>query len=44
MMDKGYLSGEVEFLDLEDLQGVHGLNALRIKMELEGEISLQLSA
>ena len=27
---KGYLTNEIEFLDLEDLQGVHGLKALRV--------------
>lgn len=30
LMDKGYVHGEIEHLALEDLQGVHGLKALRV--------------
>ncbi|WP_320170820.1 hypothetical protein [Maridesulfovibrio sp.] len=32
LADKGYVSGEVEHLILEDLQGVHGLRALRVDL------------
>ena len=32
LADKGYVAGEVEHLTLEDLQGVHGLRALRVGM------------
>lgn len=34
LQDKGYIEGEVEHLTLEDLQGVHGLRALRAKLVL----------
>ena len=32
----GYLSGEVEDLELEEFQGVHGLRALRVTVALRG--------
>jgi hypothetical protein len=32
LLAAGYVSGEVEQLDLEDLQGVHGLKALRVQV------------
>jgi hypothetical protein len=31
---RGYVTGEVEDLELEDLQGVHGLRALRVEIDL----------
>jgi hypothetical protein len=31
---RGYVTGEVEDLELEDLQGVHGLRALRVAIDL----------
>jgi hypothetical protein len=31
---RGYVTGEVEELELEDLQGVHGLRALRVAIDL----------
>jgi hypothetical protein len=31
---RGYVTGEVEGLELEDLQGVHGLRALRVAIDL----------
>ncbi|WP_319761795.1 hypothetical protein [Maridesulfovibrio sp.] len=34
LSDKGYISGEVENLVLEDMQGVHGMRALRAKVVL----------
>jgi hypothetical protein len=34
LADKGYLEPEIEFLELDDLQGVHGLKALRAKVVL----------
>ncbi|QJB57116.1 GAF domain-containing protein [Pseudodesulfovibrio sp. zrk46] len=35
LTDKGYVKGEVEHLMLEDLQGVHGLRALRVNVVLD---------
>lgn len=35
LQNKGILSSEVETLDLEDLQGVSGLRALRVKVNME---------
>jgi hypothetical protein len=32
----GYLSRELEDLDLSELQGVHGLRALRVTVALRG--------
>lgn len=32
---EGYVKGEIEFLELENLQGVQGLKALRISVNLE---------
>ncbi|MFV1979698.1 MAG: GAF domain-containing protein [Rhodothermia bacterium] len=32
LLAAGYVTGEVEHLDLEDLQGVHGLKALRVQV------------
>lgn len=33
--DKGYIEGAIEDLELEDMQGVHGLRALRIKIAVK---------
>ena len=35
---RGYVTGEVEELSLEDLQGVHGLRALRVDIDLTGTV------
>lgn len=35
MRSKGYLEGEIEELDLEPMQGVHGLRALRVTISEE---------
>ncbi|MVT12349.1 GAF domain-containing protein [Chitinophaga tropicalis] len=35
LQNKGLLSSDVEMLDLEDLQGVSGLRALRVKVNME---------
>ena len=35
LQNKGYLLGEVEELELEDLQGVKGLRALRVEVNVE---------
>ena len=38
---EGFLTGETEFLDLDRLQGVHGLRALRATINLESDILAQ---
>jgi GAF domain-containing protein len=35
LRDSGYLTGEVEDLELEDLQGIQGLRALRVTVNLQ---------
>jgi hypothetical protein len=35
LREKGFLHGEVESLELDDLQGVHGLRALRAPIVLD---------
>lgn len=40
---EGYLRGDVESLDLEDLQGVQGLKALRVAVNLESTSLAQLA-
>jgi len=35
---KGFLKKEVEHLELEDLQGVYGLRALRVTVDLESKV------
>lgn len=35
LMDAGYLTGEIETLELEDLQGVYGLKSLRVTVNEE---------
>jgi hypothetical protein len=35
LQNKGILSSEVEMLDLEDLQGVSGLRAVRVKVNMD---------
>ena len=37
LQSKGYLTGEIETMDLQDLQGVSGLKALRIGVEIQPE-------
>ena len=34
LQNLGYLTGEVEDLELDELQGVHGLHALRVTVDL----------
>src|SRR5437867_5797473 len=38
LRDLGYISGEVEELELEELQGVHGLRALRVTVALRDSL------
>lgn len=35
---KGFLKKDVEFMELEDLQGVYGLKALRVSVDLESAV------
>jgi hypothetical protein len=35
LQGRGYLTGEVEDLDLGELQGIHGLSALRVAVDLD---------
>ena len=37
LQTKEYISGETEFLELTELQGVSGLKAIRLKVNLEKE-------
>jgi hypothetical protein len=38
LKSKGYITGEVEELELDNLQGVQGLKALRIKININSVI------
>jgi hypothetical protein len=38
LQDTGYISGEVEMLELEDLEGAQGLKALRITVALDDHV------
>lgn len=38
LQSKGFLKKDVEFMELEDLQGVYGLKALRVSVELASEV------
>ncbi|MFB3057031.1 MAG: hypothetical protein ACE1ZQ_07720, partial [Ignavibacteriaceae bacterium] len=38
LKSKDYITGEVEELELENLQGVQGLKALRIKINIDSTI------
>ncbi len=35
LQEEGFLTGQVERHDLEDLPGVHGLRALRVTVDLD---------
>ena len=35
---KGFLNNDLEELDLDDLQGIHGLRALRISVNINAEV------
>jgi hypothetical protein len=35
LQTKGFLEGEIEALDLEDVQGIQGLKALRVHVKME---------
>ncbi len=39
LQNEGYLENEVEEWELDDLQGIHGLRALRVKVRLDGKPS-----
>jgi hypothetical protein len=39
LQQEGLLTGEVEHLELEDTQGISGLKAIRVQVNLEGETS-----
>ncbi len=41
LRDSGYLTGEVEDLELEDLQGIQGLRALRVMVNLQTSLQGQ---
>ncbi|MFH1102679.1 MAG: GAF domain-containing protein [Pseudomonadota bacterium] len=41
LKSEGYLIGEAERIDLEDLPGVHGLKAIRIRVNLDSENIMQ---
>jgi len=43
LCSEGYLAGEVESLELEDLPGVHGLKCLRVSVDLESSALLERS-
>ena len=38
LQSKGFLKKDVEFMELEDLQGVYGLKALRVSVDLASEV------
>jgi hypothetical protein len=38
---KGYITDEVEDVDLEDLQGAYGLKALRVTVHMQAELPRQ---
>jgi len=38
LRSKGYLKGEMESLDVEELPGVQGLKALRVSVDLESPV------
>ena len=37
LQDTGYLTGQVEDLELEDLEGAHGLKALRVSVDMQDQ-------
>ena len=41
LYDKGYVDYEVEDVELEDLQGAHGLKALRVAVNMQAEVPRQ---
>ena len=43
LRSKDFISGEIEELELEPLQGVQGLKALRIKVNINPAVSAQAS-
>ena len=40
LTNKGYLKEGIEDLELQDLQGVHGLNALRVEINYSGNLTV----
>src|SRR5438093_9881151 len=41
LQNKGYVTPEVEDVELDDLQGAHGLKALRVTVSMQSEVPRQ---